>query len=70
MHAQCSFSPTLLAQWTVSRQAPLPMEFFRQEHWSELPFPTPGDLLHPGLEPVSSVSLELAGEFFTTSATK
>ena len=39
--------------WTVDCQAPLPMEFSRQEYWSGLPFPTPGDLPHPGIEPRS-----------------
>ena len=44
------------APWTVARQAPLPMEFSRQEYWSGLPFPTPGDLLDPGIKPVSLMS--------------
>ena len=35
--------------WTVACQAPLSMEFSRQEYWSRLPFPSPGDLSHPGL---------------------
>ena len=35
--------------WTVARQAPLSMEFSRQEYWSGLPFPSPGDLPNPGL---------------------
>ena len=48
--------------WTVARQAPLFMEFSRQEYWSGLPFPTQGDLPDPGREPVSPV---LAGGFFT-----
>ena len=39
--------------WTVAQQAPLSMEFFRQESWSGLPFPSPGDLPHPGMEPRS-----------------
>ena len=39
------------APWTVACQAPLPMEFSRQEHWSGLPFPSPGDLPDPGIEP-------------------
>ena len=42
--------------WTVDRQDPLSMEFSRQESWSSLPFPTPGNLPHPGIEPVSFVS--------------
>ena len=39
--------------WTVAYQAPQSMEFFRQEYWSELPFPSPGDLPDPGIEPRS-----------------
>ena len=38
---------------TVAHQAPLFMEFSRQEYWSGLPFPSPGDLLDPGIEPES-----------------
>ena len=37
--------------WTVAHQAPLSMGFFRQEQWSGLPFPSPGDLPDPGIEP-------------------
>ena len=37
--------------WTVDRQAPLSMELTRQEYWSGLPFPSPGDLPNPGIEP-------------------
>ena len=39
--------------WTVAHQAPLSMGFSRQEYWSGLPFPPPGDLFHPGIEPRS-----------------
>ena len=39
--------------WTVARQAPLSMGFSRQEYWSGLPFPFPGDLPNPGIEPGS-----------------
>ena len=39
--------------WTVARQAPLSMGFSRQEYWSGLPFPSPGDLPNPGIEPRS-----------------
>ena len=49
--------------WTVAHQAPLFMEFFRQEYWSRLPFPTPGDLPDPVMEPKSLVSPALAGRF-------
>ena len=45
--------PTLCDPWTLARQAPLSMGFSRQEHWSRLPFPSPGDLLDPGIEPWS-----------------
>ena len=46
--------PTLFTPWTVACQAPLCMGFPRQEYWSELPCPTPGDLPDPGIEPVIS----------------
>ena len=45
--------PTLATPWTVARQAPLSMGFSRQEYWSELPFPSPGDLSNPGIEPMT-----------------
>jgi len=40
--------------WTVAHQAPPSMEFYRQEYWSGLPFPSPGDLPDSGIEPGSS----------------
>ena len=43
----------LATPWTVARQAPLSMEFSRQKYWSGLPFPPPGDLPDPGIEPMS-----------------
>ena len=49
----------------VAHQAPLSLEFPRQEYWSGLPFPPPGDLPHPGMERVSPVSPALAGGFST-----
>ena len=45
------------------------MEFSRQEFCSGLPFPSPGDLPNPGIEPLFLISLALAGKFFTASAT-
>ena len=39
--------------WTVAYQVPLSVGFSRQEYWSGLPFPSPGDLLNPGIEPRS-----------------
>ena len=50
----------------VACQAPLSMEFYRQEHWSGLLCPPPGDLPDPGIKPVSLMSPALAGKFFTT----
>ena len=46
------------------------MGFSRQEHWSGLPCPSPGDLPDPGIEPMSLTSPALAEGFFTASATK
>ena len=45
--------PTFATPWTVAHQAPLSMEFSRQEYWNGLLFPTPGDLPDPGIEPAS-----------------
>ena len=55
--------------WTVAHQASLSLGFTRQEYWSGLPFPTPGDLPDSGIKPTSLESPALAGGFFTTSAT-
>ena len=51
----------------VAHQAPLSMGFSKQEYWSGLTFPSPGDLPNQGIQPMSLISLELAGGFFTTS---
>ena len=56
-----------LPPWTVAYQAPLSMEFSRQEYPSGLPYPTPGDLPNPGIEPESIASPALAGRIFTLS---
>ena len=56
--------------WTVARQAPLFMGFSKQEYWSGLPCPPPGDLPDPGIKPVSLMPPALAGRFFTTSTTR
>ena len=45
--------PTLATPWTVAHQAPLSVGFSRQEYWSGLPFPSPGDLPNPGIKPGS-----------------
>ena len=56
---------TLGTLWTVACQVPLSMEFPRQEYWSGLPFPSPGDLPNPEIELLSLKSPELAGRFFS-----
>ena len=50
----------------AAHQAPPSMGFSRQEYWSGLPFPTPGELSNPGIEPMSLASPASAGRFFTT----
>ena len=57
-----------MTPWTVAPQAPLSMGVSRQEYWSRLPFPSPGDLPNPGIDPVSpalQVVFCIAGRFFT-----
>ena len=54
--------------WTVDYQASLSMEFSRQEYWSGLPFPLPGDHPDPRIKHMSLVSLALEGGFFHTGA--
>ena len=58
-----------LIPWTIAHQAPLSMEFCRQDYWSQSPFSTPGYLPNPGIEPKSLASPTLAGRFFITSTT-
>ena len=64
------FSPVqlFLTPWTVAHQAPLSMGFSRQEYWKGLPFPSPGDLPNPGIEPAALMPPASADGFFTTSA--
>ena len=52
--------------WAVAHQAPLFIGFSRQEYWSGLPIPSPGNLPDPGIKPESSVAPASAGGFFTT----
>ena len=74
-HAMCamlghvSHAPLFATPWTVAHQAPLSLGFSRQEHWSGLPCPPPGDLPDPGIEPASLTSPALAGRFLTTCDT-
>ena len=62
------FSPVRLfgTPWTVAHQTPLSLGFSRQEYWSGLLCPPPGDLPDPGIKPTSLMSPALAGGFFTT----
>ena len=69
MHAKSLQSClTLCNLWTIACQAPLSMGFSRQEYWSGLPCPPPGDLPDSGMKTASLMSPALAGGFFTTSA--
>ena len=54
---------------TIARLAPLSMGFSRQEYWSGLPLPSPGDLPNPAIKPVSLTSPTLGGRSFATTAT-
>ena len=64
MHVLCaqllSLVQLLEIPWTVACQAPLSMEFSRQEYWNGLPFPPPGDLPNPGIKLTSPASPALA----------
>ena len=58
-----------MTPWTVAYQVPLSVRFSRQEYWSGLLFPSPGDLPDPGIKPMSLRSPALAGGFVTTITT-
>ena len=53
--------------WNVTHQTPLSLEFSRQEYWSELPCPPPGDLPDPGMEPSSPASPTLQADYLPLS---
>ena len=64
MLCACSFASVCLTLCAlVACQAPLPMRFSRQEYWSGLPCPSPGDLLDPGFEPTCPVAPALQADF-------
>ena len=65
----CSVMSESLRPHRLARQAPLSMGFSRQEYWSGLPFPSPGDLPNPGIKCKTLAYPALAGGFFTTSTT-
>ena len=69
MHEVTSVVSDSVTPWTVACHAPLSMGLSRQEYWSGLPCPPPGDLPDPETEHMSLLSSALAGGFFTTSAT-
>ena len=60
-------SNSLQSPWTVADQAPLSMGLSRQDYWSRLPFPPPGDLPNPGIELAAPAAPAWAGGFFTTA---
>ena len=59
-------SDSFATPWTGAHQAPLSMRFPRQEYWSGLPFPFPGDLPNPRIKLTFPVSPALTFRFFTT----
>ena len=65
----CSVMCNSVTPWAVVCQAPLSLEFSRQEYWGGLPFPSPVDLPNPGIEPTSLKSYALVCRFFIISAT-
>ena len=67
----CSVVSSSATPWTLARQVPFSWGFSRQEYWSGLPCPPPGDLFNPGVKPpslMSPASAALARRFFTTKA--
>ena len=71
MHA-CSAASVMsdsVTLWMIAHQALLSMGFSRQEHWSGLPCPSPGDLPDPGIEPISLISSTFGGGSFSPRAT-
>ena len=64
-----SYAQLFVTQWAIVRQAPLSMGFSRQEYWSGLPCPPPGDRPNPGNESTSVTSPAFANGLFTFSTT-
>ena len=65
IHAKFLAGSASATPCTAADQAPLSMGFPRQEYWSRLPYPPPGDLPEPGIKPASPAAFALAGKFFT-----
>ena len=68
MLSRFSHVQLFLTPWYAAHQAPLPMGFSRQEYWSGLPCPPPGDLPNRGIGPVSASVSCIAGRFFITGS--
>ena len=66
MGSRCAAVSDSATPWTIAFQAPLSVEPSRQERWSGLPFPSPGDLPDPGIEPEAPASPALAGTHYAT----
>ena len=60
-----SYVQLFVTSWTVAHQPPLSMEFSKQDYWSQLSFPTPGNLPNPGIQLMSLASPASAGRFFS-----
>ena len=69
MHRVLSHVGLFVTPGTVTRESPLSMKFFKQEHWGGSPFFTPGDTPDPGIGHAPLASPTLAGRFVTTSTT-
>ena len=69
-HTHSSRVLLFAAPKTIARQAPLSMEFSRQEYWNGLPFPSPGNLPNPDIKPTSPAAPALEGGVFTTAPPK
>ena len=69
MYAKSLQSCPVLCDPIVAHQATLSIGFSRQEYWSGMPCPPPGDHPHPWMKPMSLMSFEMTGRFFTTSTT-
>ena len=68
VHVHSVVSDSYSTPQTVARQASLSIEFSRHEYWNGLPFPAPGDLPDPGIEPTSLLCTALTEVFFTTGS--
>ena len=68
LYSSLVMSDSFAAPWTVAHQAPPSMGFSRQEYWSVLPLPSPGDLVHPGIERKSPALQEPPGKLLTLCA--